>query len=157
MSRRKEPFHKERNGSFRVNLDEDMRMVLVRLTDELEQLDAAGETDDPRMRRLNPTAYHQDPEHDAEYQRLMADELKASRATSVATMREALGEELITESQLSAILRILNSLRLILGTQLDVSEDTELDLRSDHPLAGYHHLYEYLGYLLECAVREISR
>ncbi len=49
----------------------------------------------------------------------------------------------LDEEQLTAWLSALNDLRLVLGTQLDVSED---ELAGDTPA---HALYHYLGYLQE--------
>ena len=153
---RRLPIDRTRDGTIRLNLDENSREVLLRLADELEEMDTASPLDDPRFRRLHPTAYHQDPEHDEEYQRLMTDELRASRASSIAEMREALKLESLTESQLLALMRTLNSLRLILGTQLDVSEDSDPNFLDDDPEAPFHYLYEFLGYLIECAVQALS-
>ncbi len=49
----------------------------------------------------------------------------------------------------------LNSLRLVLGTRLDVGEDPpELDL--DDPEAPMYAVYEYLAWMLEQAIRARS-
>jgi hypothetical protein len=62
----------------------------------------------------------------------------------------------MTEDQLMGFMRTLNSLRLILGTQLDVAEGSDSEPLDDDPAAPFHYLYEYLGYLLECSVQALS-
>ncbi|MCU1503033.1 MAG: hypothetical protein JWM12_2387, partial [Ilumatobacteraceae bacterium] len=43
------------------------------------------------------------------------------------------------------------------GTMLDVDEAHDLeDVADDDPLVGEHHLYGYLSYLLDAAVRAFS-
>ena len=153
---RKLPIERSRNGAFRLNIDDNTRAVLLKLADELAALDNEHDTTSPIMRRLHPAAYHDDDEHDAEYQRLMSDELRASRASGINEMREALKGEDLTESQVYSLMRSCNSMRLVIGTQLNVSEDEEPDLPDEHPMAPFYDVYEYLGYLIECAVRALS-
>ena len=145
------------DGVFRINLSEDERETMLRFVDQLEEVLAAEQTD-PRVRRLFPTAYHENPDLDAEYQGYMRDELSQSRASSIATVREVLGSEgSITESQLYAFMMVLNSLRLVLGTLLGVSEDEDTDdIEEDDPTFGQAQLYGYLGWLLEWTVDTLS-
>ncbi|MEY3656333.1 MAG: hypothetical protein RL114_691 [Actinomycetota bacterium] len=145
------------DGAFRINLSEDERETMLRFVDQLEEVLTAEHTD-PRLRRLFPTAYHEDPDLDAEYQGYMRDELSQSRASSIATVREILGSENpIAESQLYAFMMVLNSLRLVLGTLLGVSEDEDTDdIEEDDPSFGQAQLYGYLGWLLEWTVDTLS-
>ncbi len=157
MRRKHPPVQKLRNGTFRLNLDEDEKALLRRLADELRALNDLDSQADTRLRRLFPTAYHEDPEHDAEYQRLMTDELRASRNHGIDVLTDALTAPALTEEDLLAMMRTLNSLRLILGTQLDVGEEDEPEnLATDDPLVPYHHLYAYLGWLLEHTIDALS-
>ena len=145
------------DGVFRINLSEDERETMLRFVDQLEEVLTAEKTD-PRVRRLFPTAYHENPDLEAEYQGYMRDELSQSRASSIATVREVLGSEgHITESQLYAFMMVLNSLRLVLGTLLGVSEDEDTDdIEEDDPTFGQAQLYGYLGWLLEWTVDTLS-
>jgi Domain of unknown function (DUF2017) len=145
------------DGVFRINLSEDERETMLRFVDQLEEVLTAEHTD-PRLRRLFPTAYHENPDLDAEYQGYMRDELSQSRASSIATVREILeSEDSITESQLYAFMMVLNSLRLVLGTLLGVSEDEDTDdIEEDDPSFGQAQLYGYLGWLLEWTVDTLS-
>ena len=55
-------------------------------------------------------------------------------------------------------LRALNDLRLVLGTRLDVQEDTfAAELRSDDPRAPALAVYAYLSWIQEQLVEALSR
>ncbi len=150
-------------SGFRLNLKVDDRELVVRLLRELRSL-LLGPDDDERLRRLFPTAYHQEGDRamDVEYQRLMREDLVASRLTGLGLVDECLGEATndtarLSEPQLLAFVQALNGLRLVLGTILDVSEDHELDdIDPDHPLAGEYQLYAYLSWLLDWCVRALQ-
>jgi hypothetical protein len=146
-------------GGYAINLDPGERDLLIRLLGELAQLLTTG-TDGPTLRRMFPPAYHleDDAEAEAEYQRLMRDELVASRLDAITTMTAALRDEAaVDESGLEAFMQAVNALRLVLGTMLDVDEEHDVDdITDDDPLVGEHHLYGYLSYLLDAAVRAFS-
>ena len=164
MARRKarrEVFERTANG-FVVNLDREEVELIVRLVAELRSLMLA---DDPNTaaitRRLFPPAYHlaDDADADTEYQRLMREELVASRLAAMQQMDDALNsKEPLTEEAMHGLLQSLNAVRLVLGTLLDVSEEHDpQDVRDDDPMVGEHHLYQFLSYLLEVAVQAVSQ
>ena len=159
MRKRKKagPIESLGGGAFRINLTDAERDTMLAFVDQLEEVLAAEQTD-PRLRRLFPTAYHENPDLDAEYQGYMRDELSQSRASSIATVREVLAtDEPISESQLYAFMWVVNSLRLVLGTLLGVSEDVDTDdIDDDDPTFGPAQLYGYLGWLLEWTVDTLS-
>jgi hypothetical protein len=143
------------DGSFSISLTADERETLLGFVDQLATILLSG-PDDDRLRRLYPTAYHNDPEHDAEYQGYMRDELSQSRMASIAVVQEVLASEIpITESQLHAFMTVLNNLRLVLGTLLDVGEDDD-EPDEDDPAFGQWQLYSYLGWLLEWTVSALT-
>lgn len=145
------------NGTFVINLPEHDRQTLSGFVDQLEQL-LHADTRDPRVRRLFPVAYHDDPERDAEYQNYMHDELQQSRLNSIAMVREVLAQdEPLTEAQLHGFMMIINNLRLVLGTLLDVDESADTDdIDESDPLFGQAQLYGYLGWLLEWTVSAMT-
>lgn len=145
------------DGTFALNLSAQDRETMASLVDQLDELVASGPAD-PRLRRLFPVAYHDDPERDAEYQLLMHDELRRSRAASIATVREVLASSAPLEaSQLHGFMIVMNSLRLVLGTLLDVDESTDTDdIDTDDPLFGQAQLYGYLGWLLEWTIAALT-
>jgi hypothetical protein len=161
----------ERVGSaFRFNLDLEEREMIHRLMGEMrallqDQQDAGNQDDDDgRLRRIFPAAYHQagDQELDAEYQRLMRDELTTSRLKGLDAVDEymaaASGDRATaTEAQMMAFLQALNGVRLVLGTMLDIDEDHDLgEVPEDHPLAGEYNLYDFLSWMLDWSVRAVQ-
>ena len=71
-------------------------------------------------------------------------------------MRAALASpDSFPESQLHALMTVLNNLRLVLGTLLDVGEEDE-EIDEDDPMFGQYQLYSYLGWLLEWTVSVLS-
>jgi hypothetical protein len=145
------------NGFFAINLPEADRQTLTGFIDQLEQL-LHADVQDPRLRRLFPVAYHDDPDRDAEYQGYMQEELQQSRLNSIAMTRDVLAqEEPLTEAQLHGFMMIINNLRLVLGTLLDVDESADTDdIEESDPLFGQAQLYGYLGWLLEWTVSAMT-
>ena len=144
---------------FRINLRKEERELVERLLDELQAL-LVGPSENPALRRVFPAAYHlaENAEHDAEYQRLMREELVASRLSAILSVKEALStSDPLDEAQILALMQSLNGLRLVIGTVLDVSEeDDPSDVEDDDPRAGEFHLYGYLSWLLEWTVRAMD-
>lgn len=152
------PIQRVRDG-FAFNITDDERQLVGRLLTELSQL-LVGEADDARLARIFPPAYHlaDDAEADAEYQRLMREELVASRLTGITAVNAALqSPDVVDEETMVAFAQSINGLRLVLGTMLDVSEDEGPDdIDDDDPLAGERHLYDYLSWLLDAAVQALA-
>ncbi len=150
------PFLRQRDGSYGLNMALDVRELLVHMFGELRDVLTQGESDDPMLRRLFPAAYHQDPELDTEYHGLMRGELVASRLAAISRAVEVIETDAtLSPDDMVLFMQTLNSLRLLLGTLLDVDEDDDAPRGSDDPddeTAAQHHLYAYLGWLLEGAV-----
>ena len=160
MSRRQGPVTSNGDGTYSIHLDESTRETLRGFLDQLAGLVDAP-PDDSRLRRLHPDAYHLDPEMDSEWKGFMRPELEASRAASIATARAALTDSgPLSEEQLHAFMRVMNSLRLVLGTLLGIEDDetegpNDGDDLDDH-LAAQWALYEFSGWLLEWTVMALS-
>ena len=152
------PIERVRDG-FVFNIGEEERQLVTRLMNELSQL-LMGEADDPRLIRIFPPAYHlaDDADANAEYQRLMREDLVASRLAGIATVNLALQKPgPVSEEAMVSFVQAINGLRLVLGTMLDVVEDDDPDdIDDDDPLVGEHHLYNFLSWLLDWAVRALG-
>jgi Domain of unknown function (DUF2017) len=143
------------SGRYEVKLRPSERVLMGDLVVQLrEQLLAS--TDDPSVRRLFPPAYPDDPERDAGYQVLTRDELLEHRLAALDTVEESLDGDELDDAGLRAWMSTLNSLRLVLGTRLDVDEELPA-LADDDPLAPAYAVYEYLGWLLSQVVDVLSR
>lgn len=144
-----------------VNLDREELEMIVRLLGELRTLLVEGDPADHQLlRRLFPPAYHlaDDAEAETEYQRLMGDELLANKVEAVSTVGRLLAEgKPLDEAGAHALLQSLNSVRLVLGTMIDIGENDDPGaIPDDHPLVGEMHLYHYLSYVLESTVQALA-
>lgn len=156
MARFRPRIRRKRSGSFVIALPDEERALLRELLDELRTLIALP-PEDPRVRRLYPTAYPDDAAKDAEFRRYMHDDLRESRGAAIDTLEETIDADSVDGGQLAAWMQALNSLRLVLGTVLDVSEDDDvLAVDPADPDARSRVLYGYLGLLLEEIVQAAS-
>jgi uncharacterized protein DUF2017 len=143
------------SGRYQVKLRPSERALMADLVVQLrEQLLAS--TDDPSVKRLFPPAYPDDAERDAGYQVLTRDELLEHRLAALDTVEASLDGADLDDPGLTAWMSTLNSLRLVLGTRLDVDEELPI-LAEDDPLASAYAVYEYLGWLLSQVVDALSR
>lgn len=144
---------------YRIDLPVGERDVLASLLPQLRELLA---TDDPSLTRLFPTAYPDDPERDAGYRALVRDELLEKRFAALDVVQSTVaalgdGPVEVDGDELSAWMRSINDLRLVLGTRLDVSEDDQHHgLDPDDPDAPALALYDYLGMLVATIVDALS-
>ena len=154
------PIRRTRRGDFEVRLSNGERQLLTSLVSQLRAaLEAdteAGGAKDPVLRRLFPTAYPDDERRDLEYRSMVHDDLVARHRASLDTLESTLSATRVDEEALLAWMGAVNDLRLVLGTRLDVSEETELIPNPDHPEAPALAVYGYLGFLLESMVEAIS-
>ncbi len=135
-----------------VLLDDDERSMLIDLAEQFRSVLAADA--DPDLRRLYPTAYADDAERDTEYAELVHDDLLQTRLDAIERLVESATESSIDDEQLAAWMQVLNGLRLLLGTRLDVSEEDQFD--PEAPDAPSRALITWLGFLLEEAVESAA-
>lgn len=147
------------NDRVRVRLANDEVAVLRGLPDQLRTVLGEGE-DEPVNRRLFPPAYLDvaDIEHDAEFQRLMHDDLVSEKLTNLDLVTDSLARGTstvrrwtveLTDEEATAWLGVLNDLRLALGVRLDITEDFDGDVDDTDPRAPALRLLSYLGWLEE--------
>jgi len=145
---------RDRKGGYLLRLPAEERELLRSLPAQLREV---LKTDDPSLRRLFPPAYTDDDEANDEFRRLMRDELLEGKLAALRIVEETAGADHLTGEQLEGWLGALESLRLYLGTQLDVTEQTyEEELDPDDPSAPALALYGYLSWLQEEAVAALS-
>jgi hypothetical protein len=141
-----------RDGTFEVKLPDEERTMLQEVLPQLKAALQGDAVSDPGFKRLFPKAYIHDPDHEEEYQSLVGDELVAGRIAKVDLVLDTIRRDRLSEEELFAWMGAVNDLRLVLGTRLDVSEETDLDVDPGDPDAGAYGLYGYLGWLLELLV-----
>jgi hypothetical protein len=162
--RRRRPQIRAAGDGFAIDLSEEESSLVLRLLDEMRQLltDPAPDSEGQALIvRLFPVAHPDDEEAEAEYQRLMRDDLVQSKLASIARVEHVLNlgrrDRTIDEGELVAFMQSINAIRLVLGTMLGVSDDPDADEVIDGKLdSPEYHLYAYLSWLLEQCVRAVS-
>jgi hypothetical protein len=137
---------------YKLALEDEFRQMLRELMQQfLGLLEDPGA---PVLHRLFPPAYSapEDLERQEEYRRLMMEDLVEHRRAECQMVLETAAEKTLTEEQLLAWSRTINSLRLALGTYLDVSEDGE----PLHVGSAEESVYAWLSWLLEETVEALS-
>jgi uncharacterized protein DUF2017 len=152
------PFKRTRRGDFEVRLEPKERDILRGLPDQLRSLiENEDPTSDPAMARLYPPAYEDDPIRNLEFERIAGGDLTAQRLSSIGAMEGSIDADRVTEGQLLSWLGVLNDLRLVLGTRLEVTEETtEDDFAADDPRSSTFALYAYLTWLVDSIVRALD-
>ena len=139
---------------YAVVLRPEEQALLVDLTGQLREL-LGSTTDDPSVQRLFPTAYHDDPDRDLEYQLLTRDELLERRLAALDGTAATVAEQELDAAGLTAWMSSINQLRLVIGTNLDVSED-DGPYDPHAPDATGREIYHYLNGLLDDIVGALS-
>jgi hypothetical protein len=143
------------DGGVKLRLSREERALLAGLAAELRSL-LEGETGDPSLRRLFPPAY-EDEGDERDYRELMGGELLNGRREALELLARTADQKRLSADEAEAWLRALNDLRLVLGTRLDVREDTLLDeLRPDDPRSQQLAVYGYLSWVQEQLVTALS-
>jgi hypothetical protein len=111
------------------------------LLDDLESLLAGLDTDDPVVQRLFPDGYTDDAGASAEFASLVAGDLRDDRAARIGACRAELpprgGQVSLDAEAADRWIRVINDLRLSVGTRIGVTEEDELD-PTDQAAALYH-------------------
>lgn len=144
MGFRHQPIRRTKSG-IELSLSENEREMMGVLVTQLRELLGS---DDASLRRLFPTAYQNDPQRDAEYQILARSELQDRKYAALDTVDETLHATLLDDEQAIAWMQVINQLRLVLGTRLDVGEDDD-DFDPDGPDALSRSVYFLLGMFLD--------
>ncbi len=152
------PVKRTRRGDFELRLTPDERTILRGLPDQLRNLiENEDPTSDPAMARLYPPAYEDDPIRNLEFERMAGDDLTSQRLSSIKDMERSIDADLLSEDQLLSWLGVLNDLRLVLGTRLEITEETtEDDFAAGDPRASTFALYGYLTWLVDAIVRALD-
>ena len=148
-------FERGDGGGVELRLSRDERSLLAGLAAELRAL-LDGAPGDPLLRRLFPPAYD-DEEDERAYRDLMGGELLDGRRAALELIADTVDRDRLTAEEADTWLRALNDLRLVLGTRLDVQEDTfatEPDL-SD-PRGNALAVYAYLSWIQEQLISALS-
>jgi hypothetical protein len=148
-----------RSGAgFTLHLGAQERSVVAQLLTELKTMQTDPDAAEA-LTRLFPVVHPNDPDQEAEYQRLMREELITSRAAAIDTVVAVLerpGRKVSLDAEeMNAFMQAVNSIRLVLGTVLEVSEDED-EVPDEVLESAEYGLYGYLSYVLDASVRLLS-
>jgi len=147
---------RRRSGDYSIELYDWQREVLAALITQLRDLllDGSSET----LRRLYPTAYPDDAKANGAYNEIVHDQLLASRLDAFDVLESQLDSDLVSADDLDQWLRALNSVRLVVGTRLDVSEqDDPSTIEDDDPDRDLWVVYHLLSEMLALVVDALDR
>lgn len=113
--------------------------------------------DDPAAERLFPSAHPDDPLREEEYRALTREGLVGKRLFAIGVVESTIDARRLDEEQLTAWLGALNDLRLVLGSRLQVTEESyDVELDPADPRAPGMALYHYLSLLVAQAVEALA-
>ncbi|HET6683353.1 MAG TPA: DUF2017 family protein [Gaiella sp.] len=144
---------RQKDGTYRVELPEEERDVLASLPEQLREALEAGE---PTLYRLFPPAHADDDAVNEDYARLVGPGLVDGKLQALAELERTARATRLDEEELGAWLGALESLRLVLGTQLDVQDESYRAFDATDPDAPRLALYHWLSWLQEEVVQALS-
>ncbi len=130
-----------------VNLDDTLRALVKKVTEELRELLLLDEVDE--VRRLYPTAYPDDEKLEAGYREMVHDQLLMQRLDGIDKVQATIDEKSVTIETADHWMSTINQCRLVLGTRLDVGEQEEYEIDQDDPDAQAKIIYQVLSHMLE--------
>jgi hypothetical protein len=154
VATRRAPFA-GKGGSIVVRLTEDERKTIAGLAAEYrELLKHESQATDAAVARLFPPAYREDPLRNFDFERQSHDGLMTERLAAISTLEQTADAKTLTVEQSHTWLAVLNDLRLVLGTHLDIAEDSShddfaQDPQSANAFAIYLWLTQLVGTLIE--------
>lgn len=144
---------RRRDGTYQVELPAGERDVLRALPGQLREALDAGE---PTVYRLFPPAHADDDAANEDYAQLVGPGLAEGKLLALSELERTAHATRLSEDELGAWLGGIESLRLVLGTQLDVTEESYGPLDADDPDAPRLALYHWLSWLQEEVVQALS-
>jgi hypothetical protein len=151
VARSDDPEPIRRQGDrFVVTLPDEAREALRRLA--VQYRDLLREEDpstDPGVARLFPPAHEEDLLANLEYEQVAHDGLLAGRLRNIETLERTADADSLSEDELLAWMAVANDLRLVLGTRLEVTEETTArDFAKDPEGRETFELYRFLSALV---------
>lgn len=148
---------RDRHGKYHTGLVAGERELLKALPGEVQSL---LDEQHPSTRRVFPVAYPDDQRAEAEYREMMGAHLLNRHRDSLDTLVATADETVIGETEIHQWLDALEVLRLVVGTELDVSEDQTVFDETDPSapqLAIYHYLSMLQGEIVDALSQSLPR
>ena len=162
MRLRRGPVRRVARDRFAVQLSAQERDAVRRFTMQLRTLlTSENPASDGAVARLFPPALPDDVLGNLEYEQHHGDDLLLGKLEALDTVERTLDSDELNENELLAWLGSLNSIRLVVGTRLGVTEESgEADFAGDEQTSEMFSLYGYLtwleGWVIEALDEELS-
>jgi hypothetical protein len=145
------PFFFDKKGNrFSVRLRKAQRDLLLELCRQSRALlEHEDPSSDPAVARLFPAAYQDDPLRNLEYETSLGGAPRTGKLDALDTVERTIGAKELSEDELLSWMGVVNDLRLVLGTRIDVTEEST---EGDFPAGGSRdafQVYQFLGWLLQ--------
>jgi hypothetical protein len=144
------PFFEKKGNRFSVRLGKRERELLVELVRQSRTLlETEDPSSDPAVARLFPAAYRDDPLRNLEYETSLGGAPRSGKLQALDTVERTANTRALSEEDFLTWMGVVNDLRLVLGTRIDVTEEsTEEDFTAGGPRDAYQ-VYQFLGWLLQ--------
>jgi hypothetical protein len=151
------PFRRRRDR-FVVHLGPGERELLVELCRQSRELLASEDpSSDPAVARLFPAAYRDDPLRSLEFETTLGDMPRAGKLAAIETVERTIEANELSEEELLVWLGAVNDFRLVLGTRIDITEEsTEEDYPEGDPNHDAFSVYAYLTWLQDRMLRALG-
>jgi hypothetical protein len=136
-------------GIFKVTLGEIERQIITGACAQF-----ATDIGDASKSRLYPLAYPEDPSAEADYREMVDKVLKRHRYQTLAEMARSAHEPELTMEQLESWMHALETMRLLLGERIGITEDLQGPIEGEK--AGAFELYRFLTWLQACVVDALA-
>jgi hypothetical protein len=148
------PVRRARGGGVVLELTEPIRAFVRGSAEAYRDLLTSEEAaDDPAVARLSPTAYADDPLRDIAYDERRAETLERGRRDAIETVLRTVEADRLTDEEADAWMRTCNDVRLVLGTRLNLTEEsTPGDFAADPATASAFEQYAILSELVQLLV-----
>jgi hypothetical protein len=152
------PVTRKGPNRFRVRMSPRERETLLTFVAQLrELLTSEDPSSDPAVARLFPAAVPDDVMANLEYEQRHGHDLLLGKLEALDTVDTTIGKGELTEDELLAWLGSLNSIRLVVGTRLALTEESnEGDFMGNEQNAGLFEMYRYLTWLEGWIIEALS-
>jgi Domain of unknown function (DUF2017) len=143
---------------FRVRMSPRERETMSTFVAQLRQLLTSEDpSSDPAVARLFPAAVPDDVMANLEYEQRHGHDLLLGKLEALDTVDATVGKSELTEDEVLAWLGSLNSIRLVVGTRLALTEESnEGDFMGNEQHAGLFEMYRYLTWLEGWIIEALS-
>ena len=142
-------------GLLSINFNEAEKELLNELTQDFF-VKLGNEDPQALMPRLFPEAILNEPDLDSEYRAMTAHQLENSHRKAVEALNLLTSEKEISLEDLILVTKGLNVIRLKLGEELDIDDDSQIPPADDSNDYRLWIVFQYLGQLLFQCIEELQ-